>query len=209
MKKCIVVLCILMLSGACAAWCQGTPVLFDFENEIEYWGIPDWSDGQFDVVSTRVSISSDIFSTGKSSLKLGCDFPGNSWASAIVEYQNDLKLNLKGYKNISADIFIPVNAPAELLAAKIILTIDSSWQWIEMRKAVPLKKGEWVTVKAPLETTPAGELKHWICAKNERCLLDQLGEVKKIAIRIEYNENKGQSAPEYKGDIYIDNVIIE
>jgi len=209
MKKCIVVLCVFMLSGTCIAWCQGNPILFDFENDIEYWRIPDWADEQFDVVSKNVSKSSDISSTGKSSLKLGCEFPGNSWSAAIVEYENHLNVSLEKYENISVDIYIPVNAPAELLAAKIILTIDSSWQWIEMRKSVPLQAGKWITVRAPLATTPSGELKHWICAKDEKCLIDQLGEVKKIAVRIEYNENSGKSAPAYKGDIYIDNVILE
>ena len=207
MKTCMILVAILAILATHSAWCAETPIRFDFENDTEEWAIPDWSLDQKDSVGKSVSISSEQFSSGKQSLKLTCDFPGNSWAAAIVEYTKDL--HLLGYKSIAADVYIPKNAPAGFLAAKIIITTATARQWIEMRQAVPLKPGKWVTIKAPLETTPQGELKYWQCNTNEECIISQLDKVRRIAVRIEYNVNVAKSGPPYKGDVYIDNVTIE
>jgi len=206
MKACIIFISILAIFATHDAWCAQTPVHFDFESDTEEWAIPDWSLDQKDSVGKSVSISSEQFSSGKSSLKLTCDFPGYSWAAAIVEYEKDI--NLRGYNSISVDVYIPKNAPAGFLAGKIIITVGP-WQWIEMRHAVSLKPGNWITIKAPLETTPHGELKYWQCNTNEKCIISQLDRVRRVAVRIEYNVNILKSGPPYKGDVYIDNVIIE
>ena len=189
------------------AWCAETPIHFDFESDTEGWAIPGWSSDQKDSVGKSVLVSSDQSSSGNQSLKLTCDFPGDSWAAAIVEYKKDL--HLLGYKSISADVYIPKNAPAGFLAAKIIITTNGFRQWIEMRVAVPLIPGKWVTIKAPLETTPKGELKNWQCNTNEECIISQLDKVRRLAVRIEYNVNVDKAGPPYKGDVYIDNVTIE
>ncbi len=207
MKIWMIFVGILVILAAHGAWCAETPIHFDFESDAEGWAIPDWALEQKDSVGRSVSISPEQFSSGMRSLKLTCDFPGNSWASAIVEYQKDL--DLRGYKSISADIYIPKNAPDGFLAAKIVVTTNGLGQWIEMREALPLKPGEWVTVKAPLETSPSGEMKYWRCRTNEECIISQLDKVRRLAVRIEYNVNVVKVGPPYKGDVYIDNVTIE
>ena len=207
MKRFTLLVLVALFLAAHYAWCDETPIRFDFESDTEGWVIPDWSLEQKDSVGKSVSISPEQFSSGSQSLKLTCDFPGNYWAAAIVEYAKDL--DLRGYKSISADVYIPKNAPAGFLAAKIIVTTSGLGQWIEMRGAVPLKPGEWVTIKAPLETSPGGELKYWRCRTNEECIISQLDKVRRVAVRIEYNVNTSTAGPAYKGDVYIDNVTIE
>jgi hypothetical protein len=207
MKICMVIISVLVILAAHDVWCGETPIRFDFENDTEGWTIPDWSLDQKDSIGKGVSISPNQFSKGSQSLKLTCDFPGNIWAAAIVEYAKDL--NLRGYKSISANVYIPRNAPAGFLAAKIIITTSGLGQWIEMREAIPLKPGKWVTVKAPLETSPSEELKYWRCRTNKECIIAQLDKVRRIAIRIEYNVNVAKAGPRYSGDVYIDNVTIE
>ncbi|MBF0494512.1 MAG: hypothetical protein HQL28_05210 [Candidatus Omnitrophica bacterium] len=207
MKKTIVLGGFLSIMIAGTAWCSVSPIHFDFESDTGGWAIPDWSLDQKDSVGKSVSISGDKFSSGASSLKLTCDFPGDYWASATVEYAKGL--DLRGYKSISADVYLPKGVPDDLLAVKIIFTTNGLGQWIEMRDALPLKPGKWVTVKAPLEATPGGELEHWRCRSNERCIIAQLDKIIRVAIRIEYNVNSVHAGPPYKGDVYIDNVLIE
>ena len=133
MKRFTLLVLVALFLAAHYAWCDETPIRFDFESDTEGWVIPDWSLEQKDSVGKSVSISPEQFSSGSQSLKLTCDFPGNAWAAAIVEYTKDLKL--RGYKSIAADVYIPKNAPAGFLAAKIIITTNGFRQWIEMRQA--------------------------------------------------------------------------
>lgn len=204
---CVLFVSILAIVATHNAWCVEAPVHFDFESGKEGWVIPSWAQDQNDCVGKSVSISSEQFSSGKASLKLTCDFPGDSWAAAVVEYEKDI--NLRGYKNITADVYLPKNAPAGFLAIKIIVTAGGPSYWIEMRKAVPLKAGKWTTIKAPLEESPDGELEYWKCKTGEECVISNLDKVSKIAIRIEYNAWASQAGPRYAGDVYIDNVTIE
>ncbi|MBF0252829.1 MAG: hypothetical protein HQL29_03340 [Candidatus Omnitrophica bacterium] len=209
MKARIVVAIIMVTLAAHTAWCAETPIRFDFEKDTQGWMIPDWALYQNDVVGESVSISSEHFSSGKSSLALKCAFPGDSWAAAIVEYQEDLKINLEGYKSISVDIYLPEDAPSGEMAAKIILTIDKTDQWIESRDVVRLNIGKWVTVKVPLDMSEKGEMWAWKCNKGEECVIGNLSEIKKIAVRIEYDVSTAKSGPPYNGAVYIDNVVIE
>jgi len=207
MRICMIFISIMMALVTHDAWCAETPIHFDFENSTEDWVIPSWALDQSDCVGKNISISPEQSSSGNKSLKITCDFPGNSWAAAVVEYEENI--DLRGYKNITADIYIPKNAPAGFMAAKIIVTAGGPDYWIEMRKAIPLKAGKWITINAPLEATPSGELKYWRCKTNEECVISNLDKVSKIAIRIEYNAWASQAGPRYVGDVYIDNVTIE
>ncbi|MFA6141921.1 MAG: hypothetical protein WC738_01310 [Candidatus Omnitrophota bacterium] len=207
MKICVALVGILTIVMAQTVWGAETPMHFNFENDTEGWAIPSWAQDQGDCVGKSVSVSSEQFSSGKASLKLTCDFPGNSWAAAVVEYEKNI--NLRGYRSIIADVYVPKNAPAGFLAAKIIVTAGGPSYWIEMRKAIPLNAGKWTTIKAPLEESPDGELKYWKCKTSDECVVSNLDKVSKIAIRIEYNAWASQAGPRYAGDVYIDNVTIE
>jgi len=199
----IAVLAILVISTPSFAQ---APIHFDFEETVDEWTVPDWCLEQTDCVVKGLSIVQDQASSGKSSIKVTCDFPGKTWAAAIVEYEKDI--DLRGYKSISADIYVPKTSPAVSFDGRIIVTAGPSL-WIEMRDPVVLRAGQWTTIKAPLDMSTSGELRDWKCATHKDCILSHLDEVKKIAIRIEQNASDDNPSPPYKGSVYIDNVTIE
>jgi hypothetical protein len=177
-----------------------------FSNDAKEWAVPDWCQDQENCVVKDISASEDKSLGGKILLKLSCDFPGNEWAFAIAEYEKDI--DLRGYKNITADIYIPKETPAGFFEGRIIVTADSSL-WIETKNSTALTPGKWNTIKAPLDITPGGELEYWKCSTHKDCILAHLDVVRKVSVRIEYNVNNGRSGPPYKGNVYIDNVAVE
>src|SRR3989338_6162197 len=94
-------------------------VLFSFEKDAQGWEIPEWALEQEDHVGKTVEVSKDVAKEGKNSLKMMTVFPGKLWTAAIVE---DFEyFDWTAYKTISADIYIPKEAPVGL-KAKFILT---------------------------------------------------------------------------------------
>jgi hypothetical protein len=166
-------------------------VLFSFEKDTQGWEIPDWALEQEDNAGKSLESSKDVAHEGKGSLKLMASFPGKSWTSAIAE---DFEyFDWTPYKEISADIYIPKDAPTGL-KVKLILTVGESWKFTEMARSVALVPGEWLTIKANL-MTGSEDWKRTVVDDNFR------KDVRKIAIRVESNKK-----PKYDGPIYIDNV---
>jgi hypothetical protein len=169
-------------------------VIFGFEKDTQGWEIPEWALEQDDHVAKSADASKDIAKEGKGALKVNAAFPGKVWTAAIVE---DFEyFDWTPYKAISADIYIPKDAPAGL-KAKIILTVGENWKFTEMARSVALVPGEWATVTANL--LPGSE--DW-----KRTVVDEnfRKDVRKIAIRVESNKK-----PEYTGPIYVDNIRLE
>ena len=169
-------------------------VLFSFEKDTQGWEIPEWALEQEDHVAKSVEVSKDFAKDGTQSLKVMAAFPGETWTAAIVE---DFEyFDWTPYKSISADLYIPKEAPVGL-KAKIILTVGESWKFTEMARSVALVPGEWVTVTANL-LTGSEDWKRTVVDDSFR------KDVRKLAIRVESNKK-----PEYNGPIYIDNVRLE
>jgi len=166
-------------------------LLFGFEKDTQGWEIPEWAMEQEDHVGKTVAVSKDVAKEGKNSLKMMAVFPGKAWTAAIVE---DFEyFDWTAYKTISADVYIPKEAPVGL-KGKIVLTVGESWKFTEMARSVPIVPGEWVTISANL-LAGSEDWKRTVVDDNFR------KDVRKIAIRIESNKK-----PEYNGPIYIDNI---
>ncbi|MFA5147216.1 MAG: hypothetical protein WC515_07570 [Candidatus Omnitrophota bacterium] len=166
-------------------------VLFSFEKDAQGWEIPEWAIEQEDHVARSVESSKDVAKEGKASLKVMSEFPGKIWSASLVE---DFEyFDWTPYKAISADVYIPKDAPVGL-KAKLILTVGEGWKFTEMARSVALVPGEWVTISANL--MPGSE--DW-----KRTVVDDnfRKDVRKVAVRVESNKK-----PEYKGPIYVDNV---
>jgi len=192
--------CLLLAISLClitnTAFCQ-EKVLFGFEENIPNWEIPDWCFENKDYVGESIAISNKFAKEGKSSLELMVNFPGTKWTAAYVEIQQYFDWTL--YKTISADIFLPKDAPFGL-EAKIILTVDTvsgNWTWTEMSRKVKLLPGEWTTVTASLVPGSTDWRKTEVTDKFR-------ADVGKLGIRIESNMR-----PVYSGPIYIDNIRVE
>ncbi|MBN1354360.1 MAG: hypothetical protein JW994_06805 [Candidatus Omnitrophica bacterium] len=167
-------------------------VLFNFEDGLENWEIPDWAYEQDDYVGEDISLSGDVAREGKSSAKLTVNFPGDKWSSAILEVAEFF--DWTPYGAISCDIYLPKDAPKGL-KAKIILTVGDEWKWTEMSRSVKLVPGEWANLTANLK---AGST-DWRQVKPT----DEFrADVRKIAIRISSNKDA------YNGPIYIDNIVL-
>ena len=166
-------------------------VLFGFEKDTQGFEVPEWALEQEDHVAKNISVSKDVASEGKQSLKVDCAFPGKVWTSALVE---DFEyFDWTPYKAVTVDIYIPKTTPIGL-KGKMVLTVGENWKFIEMAKSTPLVPGEWVTISASL--IPGSEdWKKTIVDDNFR------KDVRKLAVRVESNKK-----PEYTGPIYIDNL---
>lgn len=181
-------------------------IRFDFEGSREAWQIPDWAYYQSDHKAKDIEISSEESSSGKSSLEVSCDFPGDIWAAALVEVQKEM--DISEYNTISVDIYLPKDAPSGLLAARLILTVGDGWHFIEMKEPAVLKPGKWVTVSAELDKGGEGRTA-WKGRKHKRLYL-HLDKIKKIAVRVEYDvAPPHRIGPRYNGPIYMDNLVIE
>ncbi|MDD5633898.1 MAG: glycan-binding surface protein [Candidatus Omnitrophica bacterium] len=196
MKKVLFIVasvCILFAGIISHAEEQQQTVLFNYENGLQGWEIPDWAYEKPDHVQKEISQSSDYASEGTSSLKIDANFPGGRWTGAIIEIMQ--YYDWSDYKKLACDIYIPKDAPLGL-KAKMILTVGDSWKWVEMSKSYSLVPGEWVTVEADIAP---GSI-DW-----RRVQVDETfrKDIRKIDIRIDSN-NK----PAYEGPIYIDNVRV-
>ena len=180
--------------------------VFDFEDqELNGWEIPDWAVEQQDQVGYELALSDEkTFNKSAYSLELMCNYPGDAWASAAVEY--DLNIDFNGYKDISCEIFLPKKARADgFLEARIIL-VAGPWWWIEQRESTPLKRGKWTKLEAKLDVTAANQRSYWKRKDKNGMLVAHRDQVKKVIIRIEYNANEKHAGPKYNGPIYIDDI---
>lgn len=122
--------------------------LFSFEESTQGWEIPDWAYEQDDYVGEELSESSDVAKAGKKSLKLGVNFPGNTWSSAIAEVME--YFDWTPYSAIACDIYLPKDAPNGI-KAQIVLTVGDNWKWTEMSRSYKLTPGEWAHISGNLK----------------------------------------------------------
>jgi len=164
-------------------------VIFDFEQDLQDWDIPDWARESQDYVGKVVSPSQEVASHGAGSLQLLADFPGEVWRGAYVEvfmYVTDWS----PFGSMAVDLHLPASAPRGL-QARFVLTVGEKWTWTEMNRALPLEPGKWTTITANLKP---GSL-DWKFFPDEAFRKD----VRKVGLRIESDRK-----PVYSGPIYID-----
>lgn len=194
-------LCLSLFLVAASGFCEekavgAEKVIFGFEEKVPSWEIPDVFLEKDDHVAESVAISTKFAKEGQSSLEIMANFPGAKWTAAYVEVEQFFDWTL--YKTLSADIYLPKEAPFGL-QARFILTIvkNGTWTWTEMTRMVKLVPGEWTTITADLGPGSTD----W--RKTE--VTDEFrADVGKLGIRIESNMR-----PTYSGPIYIDNVRVE
>jgi len=198
LKICLL-LALSLIFAANIGFCEETPAtagkaLFGFEEKVPNWEIPDWSFEKDDHVGESVAISEKFAKEGKSSLEVMANFPGAKWAAAYVEVQQFF--DWTAYKAISADIYLPKEAPFGL-QARFILTVGEDWAWTEMARLVKLVPGEWVTVTASL--VPGST--DW---RRTQVTNQFRTDIRKFGLRVESNMK-----PVYSGPVYIDNIRLE
>jgi len=194
MKKVLLAMAVIgLLFVGTGAYAAEETILFNFEDGLQGWDVPNWAYEKPDMVQKGIKLSEEYFSNGSKSLEIDVEFPGGRWTGAIVEIMQFF--DWSDYSAIACDVYIPENAPAGLKAA-IILTVGDTWKWVEMSRAYSLEPGKWTTLKGDLT---AGSI-DW-----RRVQVDDAfrQDVRKIDIRIHSN-NK----PAYTGPIFIDNVRV-
>lgn len=169
-------------------------VVFGFEEKVPSWEVPDWCFEKEEYVTESVAISTKFAKEGLSSLELMASFPGARWTAAYVETQQFF--DWTPYKSLSADVYLPQEAPFGL-QAKFILTVGKDWTWMEMSSLVKLLPGEWATITASL--IPGST--DW---RGTQVTDEFRSDVRKLGIRIDSN-----TRPAYSGPIYIDNVRVQ
>jgi len=198
MKKVLLVAAIvsLLFAGVAGAADETaeTTVLFDFENGLQGWDIPDWAYEKPDHVQESIAVSDKFSSEGANSLQMDVSFPGGKWTGGIVEIMQFF--DWSDYGKIACDVYLPLDGP-EGLKAQMILTVGDKWKWVEMSRSYELIPGEWVSLIGDLKP---GSI-DW-----RRVQVDEgfRQDIRKIDIRV-FSNNK----PAYTGPIYIDNVRIE
>ena len=145
----IVSLCFITTTGFCQE-----KVLFGFEENIPNWEIPDWCFEKPEYVAESIAISKKFAKEGSSSLEIMANFPGvtpdfpkGKWTAAYIEVEQDFTWT--PYKTLSADIYLPKDAPFGL-QARFTLGVGEDYAWKEMSRAVKLMPGEWTTLSASL-----------------------------------------------------------
>ena len=167
-------------------------ILYDFEKDENGWEIPLWAADKPDYVATSLKKTDTAASNGTGSIEIYADFTGGNWSAALAEIQQYLDLN--DYERISADIYLPPDAPKGL-RAKLILTIGDNWQFVEMARGIRLDAGQWTTVTADLSPGSTD----W---RRTRIDNEFRQDIRKIAIRIESNKTA------YSGPFYVDDIRV-
>lgn len=164
-------------------------VVYDFEENLQGWAIPDWAKESAYDVGKSVTFSREVASHGTGSMQVIAEFPGSQWQGAYVEvfmYVTDWS----PFSSMSVDIYLPPNAPRGLLA-RFILTVGEKWEWTEMNRPLPLEPGQWTTIAANLKP---GSL-DWKFFPTETFRKD----IRKVGIRLESDKQ-----PAYSGPVYLD-----
>jgi len=169
-------------------------VWFSFEESVPSWEIPDWAKEKDEYVAESIAMSNKFAKDGKASLEVMTNFPGAKWTAAYVEIAQ--YFDWTPYKTLSADIYLPKEAPFGL-QGRFILTVGENWTWTEMSRLVKLVPGEWTTVSASL--IPGS-----IDWRRTQVTDEFRADVRKLGIRVESNMR-----PVYNGAVYIDNVTLE
>lgn len=170
---------------------QQEVLIYDFEEGIQDWIIPDWAKDSQDDVGKILSTSEEHASHGKGALQLLADFPGGKWTGAYIEVLMPVT-DWSPFGSIAMDVYLPSDAPPGL-KARFILTVGENWTWTEMNRALDVAPGKWTTIKANLKP---GSL-DWKFFPTEAFRKD----IRKIGIRVESDKR-----PVYSGPIYIDNI---
>ncbi|MBU4346178.1 MAG: hypothetical protein KKH29_02490 [Candidatus Omnitrophica bacterium] len=176
-----------------AGLCQ-EKLIFGFEEDVPSWEIPDWCFEKEEYVAESMAISNKFAKEGNASLELMANFPGKKWTATYAEVQQFFDWTL--YKTISADIYLPVDAPFGL-RARFILTVGEDWKWIEMARLAKLVPGEWTTISADLRPGSTD----W---RRTEVTDEFRSDVRKLGMRLE-----SDMKPVYSGPIYIDNVRLD
>ncbi len=184
----------LLALGTQFGFCEEAEVLFGFEGKAPMWEIPDWCFEKDDYVGEGYAISNGIAKEGKASLEVMTNFTGGKWTAAYIETQE--YFDWSPYQSISADIFLPEDAPAGL-RGKFILTVGENWNWTEMSRSSKIVPGQWTTLTASL--IPGST--DW---RRTEVTDEFRADVRKLGIRVESNMR-----PVYSGPIYIDNIRLE
>jgi hypothetical protein len=192
MKKIAALLLCVGLFIPCGSFALGAEkILAGFENDTQGFEIPDWAMEKEDYVGDSLAVSSTYAAEGKKAIEFKVDFPGGKWTAAyieVVEY-----FDWTPYSQVSADIYLPQDAPAGL-KSKLIVTVGENWDWVEMSKAVALVPGKWTAITANLKPGSSDWRKNAVTDAFRQ-------DVRKFGIRIESNMK-----PAYKGSIFIDNI---
>ncbi|MBF0215475.1 MAG: hypothetical protein HQL30_00610 [Candidatus Omnitrophica bacterium] len=196
----------LFIFGNVACFGAG-PIEFDFEQSEQTWFVPDWAISQDDCVCKNAILSAVQPFEGKQSLELQCKFPGNKWTGAVVEF--DGQMDLSGCKGISAEVYLPKEVNSNLLLGRFFFTAGDKWSFIESRNTTQLKPGEWTKISATFDTTNPKGTPNWKFKREQGNLQDNIKDIRRVGVRIEYNANEWQAGAPYEGPVYIDNVVIE
>ena len=176
-----------------AGFCQ-QKVIFGFEEDVPSWEIPDWCFEKEEYVVESMAISAKFAKEGNFSLEIMANFPGKKWTAVYAEVQQFF--DWTSYKAISADIYLPVDAPFGL-QARFILTVGEDWKWTEMSRLAKLVPGEWTTISADLRPGSTD----W---RRTEVTDEFRSDVRKLGMRLE-----SDMKPVYSGPIYIDNVRLD
>lgn len=186
---------------ATLGFCQETPapqttgkVVFGFEENVPSWEIPEWCFEKEEYVAESIAVSTKFAKEGKSALEIMANFPGAKWTAVYVEAQQFF--DWTPYKTLSADVYLPKEAPFGL-QGRFIFTVGENWTWTEMARLVKLVPGEWTTISVDLATGSTDWRKTQVTDEFR-------ADVRKLGIRIESNMR-----PIYSGPVYIDNVRVE
>ncbi|RKY42506.1 MAG: hypothetical protein DRP85_02510 [Candidatus Makaraimicrobium thalassicum] len=196
MKSLFFTICIVMpvLFLMPAAACSQQKVIYNCEEYIQSWKIPEWSVGQDDHISPALAIDENFTKEGNASLRLMVAFPGKSWSAGIVETEGFFDLTL--HRALLCDLYLPKYAPAGI-EARVIIVTGEEYLWLEMDHPVAVTPGRRTTVRANLRRGNHA----WKSSEGIRRMTDEIkASVCKIAIRIESN------IVEYTGPVYIDNI---
>lgn len=198
LKVCLLLMLSLILmatGGFCEEKVVGAgKVISGFEEKVPSWGIPDWCFEKEEYVGESVALSTKFTKEGQSSLEIMANFPGAKWTAVYVEVEQFF--DWTAYKTLSADIYLPKEAPFGL-QARFILTVGQDWTWTEMSRLAKLVPGEWTTITADLSPGSTD----W---RRTQVTNEFRADIRKLGIRIESNMR-----PVYSGPIYIDNVRVE
>ena len=103
MKRALLMLAIigLFIGGSIV---HAEEVLFDFENGLQGWEIPDWAYEKPDHVQREINVSDKYASQGDKSLEIDAEFSGGRWTGAIVEIMQ--YFDWTDYSRIACDVYI-------------------------------------------------------------------------------------------------------
>jgi Carbohydrate binding module 27 len=191
MKRIVFCVTFVMVMAMSALLFAAEEIIFDFEDGLGGWDVPAWAYEKPDHVQREIGQSDAVAATGENSLEVITEYPGGSWAGAIVEVMQ--MFDWSDADAVAVDIFLPQDGP-EGLKGKMILTVGETWKWVEMSRDFELIPGEWTTIKADLKP---GSI-DW-----RRVQVDESfrQDVRKMDVRVISN-----GSSQYSGPFYIDNV---